>query len=140
MPRYRTRPRYDEPTIVLPWGGDEADVLVERLRRAGGIARSADQDLLAQIIRDAFRVRDAASGWQPIETAPRDGTWVLGLGDSGVSSPRWRYHLMRWVGGRWRTEQNDDFTDDGPEPLYWRPDLPPSTPEKRPRQPLSSSD
>jgi hypothetical protein len=105
--------------------------LVERLRRAGGIARSADQDLLAQIVRDAFRARDAASGWQSIETAPRDGTWVLGLGDSGVSSPRWRYYLMRWVQGRWRTEQNDDFTDDGPEPLYWRLDLPQPAPEKR---------
>lgn len=46
--------------IILPWGGDAADHLVEKMRRAGGIARSADQELMAQIIRNEIRARDAA--------------------------------------------------------------------------------
>lgn len=44
----------------LSWGADTADILVERMRRAGGIARSADRDISAEIIRKELRARDAA--------------------------------------------------------------------------------
>lgn len=50
----------DDRPIKLPWGGNAADILIERMRRAGGIARSADQELLAQLIRTELDARDAA--------------------------------------------------------------------------------
>lgn len=46
--------------IKLPWGGDAADIIVERMRRAGCIARSADRDVASEIIRTELRARDAA--------------------------------------------------------------------------------
>lgn len=67
---------------------------------------------------------------EPIATAPRDGTWILGIGDSGVTRTPYRYHATRWVeydvgeAGHWETEQGCWFTDDGEEPTHWCPLVP----------------
>lgn len=58
----------------------------------------------------------ASSGWQPIETAPKDGTSVLAWRDSGV-------HVMRW-----KRLGDDGFWDEWhvkmnhlSQPTHWMP-------------------
>lgn len=57
------------------------------------------------------------SEWQPIETAPRDGTIILSF-DTSAGIP---IDLAHWLNGTWR--------DDGGEPTHWMPlPSPPVTP------------
>ncbi len=65
---------------------------------------------------------------QPIETAPRDGTYILLFGDSGYMSTPLRCTVCRWRLGRWFSHSGDQFTEDGEPPTYWMP-LPPLPPE-----------
>lgn len=64
----------------------------------------------------AAGIREAAAEWQPIETAPQDSCWVLGLTQAR------RCVVVRWVGGAW--EDDNRLCRD---PKYWMP-LPPSPP------------
>ncbi len=73
-------------------------------------------------------------GWQPIETAPKDGTWVL---VAGGSAEDWAPVTMAWYALNPRTDraywkQNgewDDYDLADDQPTHWRP-LP--TPPKAP--------
>lgn len=67
--------------------------------------------------------------WLPIATAPRDGTFILLAGRSGYTTTPLRVEVGRYYPeyrplNPWQTHSNDDFTDGGPEPLFWMP-LPP---------------
>jgi hypothetical protein len=69
--------------------------------------------------------------WQPIETAPQDGTWVLlacGSGGDGWVVAGW---LDTEHGGYWHV--NEHWTDAHSSPIYpthWMPyPEPPSSPE-----------
>jgi hypothetical protein len=57
-------------------------------------------------------------GWQPIETAPRDGTPVL-IGCGLTQSQRWAV----WSGGMWRDGQESagGRVSGVPSPTHWRP-------------------
>lgn len=62
--------------------------------------------------------------WQPIETAPKDGTYVLLLGDSGYTTTPYRVAVGCWIEGYrdfWINHSNDAFTDDGEPPTHWMP-------------------
>jgi len=70
----------------------------------------------------------AMPGWQPIETAPKDGTRILAwpvYSDDLPAEARWRY--MRRTPGRWETGSGPIY---GNGPTHWMP-LPPS-PEAQP--------
>lgn len=72
-----------------------------------------------------------ASAWRPIETAPKDGTFVLLLGDSGYTGTPHRVAVGQWVQNYkdcWTNHAGDRFTDDGQPPTHWMPLLP--APEK----------
>jgi hypothetical protein len=58
--------------------------------------------------------------WQPIETAPRDGTEVI------LFSPEAVYpgiFMARWDGKAWRNDFGDEPCDVGPSATHWKPML-----------------
>lgn len=64
--------------------------------------------------------------WQPIETAPKDGTYLLLAGNSGYITTPLRVEVGRYDAeyrphSPWVTHSNDPFTDGGDPPLYWMP-------------------
>lgn len=68
-----------------------------------------------------------ASGWQPIETAPKDGTeidlWVgFGGGSDGIRYPGYEWS-ERW--NCWRSTVEDHFFDTEVQPTHWMPVMPP---------------
>lgn len=70
--------------------------------------------------------------WRPIKTAPRDGTWIVLAGPSGMTATPLRAEVARYYPAfrpltPWQTHANESFTDGGPEPTHWLPlpQLPP---------------
>lgn len=64
--------------------------------------------------------------WQPIETAPKDGTYVLLAGPSGYTTTPIRVEIGHWDAEfsphqPWVTYSNDSFTDSGDAPTHWMP-------------------
>lgn len=62
----------------------------------------------------------------PIETAPKDGTYILLFGPSGYTTTPLRCEVGHWdIEYRplnpWQTHSNDAFTDGGTEPTHWMP-------------------
>jgi hypothetical protein len=60
-------------------------------------------------------VREAA-GWQPIETAPKDGTEIVCLDE--IYGKRWRYAAV-WNGIQWYTGFGDSWPN--ARPTHWMP-------------------
>ena len=57
------------------------------------------------------------SEWQPIETAPKDGTVVVGYDRSNHHADDRNYaEFMRWDGERWRDPDTWTIT-----PTHWMP-------------------
>lgn len=73
--------------------------------------------------------------WKPLDSAPRDGTFVELRGDSGMKSYPYRVMIAKYDRDHerrgwtqqfndphcWRTVLGDSVTDDGPMPSHWRP-------------------
>lgn len=80
-------------------------------------------DPRVDLIREALSRRpDAPSAgeWMPIETAPKDGTPILGWSDEGVAYVCWAYWATE-CGGCWRffdTGKGDTYAF---YPTHWRP-------------------
>lgn len=85
--------------------------------------RGGDHEKRARKIVDALNHLT----WRPIETAPRDGSYVLLAGPSGFDQPRLRVHVGQWsmvqndARKRWIIHNSNDFTDDGEPPTLWMP-------------------
>lgn len=70
-----------------------------------------------------------SSVWQPIATAPRDGTFILVAGDSGYITTPLRVEVCRWYptyrpnsSHPWVNHANDDWSDGGSTPPHlWMP-------------------
>ena len=64
--------------------------------------------------------------WQPIETAPKDGTYIIVAGPSGYVTTPLRAEICRYDAeyrpySPWVTHGNDCFTDGGVPPTLWVP-------------------
>ena len=62
--------------------------------------------------------------WQKIETAPKDGTYILLLGDSGYTTTPHRVMVGCYAEGYrddWINHANDRVTDGGSPPTHWAP-------------------
>ncbi len=66
------------------------------------------------------------SGWQPIETAPKDGTIILGYWLGGKHDCA--IHATKFWVGRW-WEPNEDYPQS--EPTHWMP-LPAAPQKEKP--------
>ncbi len=71
---------------------------------------------------------DAAGlrGLRPIETAPKDGTYILLFGNSGYGTTPLRCEICRHDSTfrplqPWVNHSNDSFLDGGSEPTHWMP-------------------
>jgi hypothetical protein len=62
------------------------------------------------------------SEWQPIETAPKDGTAILGYWGHNPTNDPSAYAVTKWYGGFWVSVDDDD--DEYAAPTHWMP-LPP---------------
>ena len=62
-----------------------------------------------------------APGWRPIETAPKDGSYIL-VFDEGT------HDVVRWSGFRWSDEYGNGWST---PPDYWVPLLPGPTPDQK---------
>lgn len=110
----------------------ELDVVVDGLRHAHGYMPTDDQTIVSAIHRlSAIAARlsgMAADTWQPIETAPTDGTHILArLPDSDTC------YVICWADSRvgvraelghkvgWHIAYCGDFIDPIDEPTHWMP-------------------
>lgn len=68
----------------------------------------------------------AATGWQPIETAPKDGTFFIATGfNYGKSSDPRHYCMALWEQGEWREASEWNGHSSLAYLTHWRP-LPPA--------------
>lgn len=63
---------------------------------------------------------------EPIETAPRDGTYILLFGPSGYVTTPYRCVIGKYDAeyrplSPWVNHANDSFEDGGPGPTHWAP-------------------
>lgn len=88
------------------------------------------EELMTRIVMD----RTPLAQWQPMDTAPRDGSYMLLAGDSGFVGTPLRVEVCRYdpefrPRQPWVTYSSDSFLDSGAPPIYWMPL--PQTPEDR---------
>lgn len=124
------RPYGDEygfPDLVLPndvWkkispSGGDGGLLCPSCMCARATALGL-KDVLAVFQSGPFAAPD--DGWRPIETAPRDGTYILG--NKRFIDAGWSPRVMYWDKGQW-------FSDPAgyvQKPELWRPLPPPPAP------------
>ncbi len=86
---------------------EEIMMHAERLHDEGGYKT------VPQIIAEAILAERTAYHWQPIETAPKDGSDVL------LSSPNWHGDVVVgcWSFEGWRDREDSDKL----EPTHWMP-------------------
>ena len=65
--------------------------------------------------KDDIRALVAAVTWQPIETAPKDGTNILAIETETIKIVFWYSGLKEWG------SQQDWFDDGKWEPTHWMP-------------------
>lgn len=108
------------------WFCDECQSRSAKLIRVGALSDidDADHDVADLCLECAEKavamLREARSlpraGWQPIETAPKDGTWVLlyEQPQPGWSAPA---HVAQWSRGEWQ-EAGEYGVNDA---THWQP-------------------
>jgi hypothetical protein len=97
----------------------ETRVLDETLK-ACGYARLADEpgaDLDAGVVKQTLTTELPPFPWQPIETAPKGGKWVLLWWPAVTDAPFVGYCVL----GEWRAATSGDKWSRSPGPTHWMP-------------------
>lgn len=77
-------------------------------------------DDVAGLIELAIAEEREASGWQPIETAPKDGETAI-LGYKAITGGLWVTAPMYFTEGTWRIVQfHDDNIEHSMQPSHWQ--------------------
>lgn len=113
--------------------GNTRDAVEHRITREnpywsaayGDVCRAVDAEIALREERDALAASldRPPQGWQPIETAPKDGTTLLGYDSSRTYEPEeglGAVEFMRWIDGAWRDPSTYSM-----RPTHWQP-LPPA--------------
>ncbi len=85
---------------------------------------SSDVDLVAVELYGVIeQPKVNTSALKLIDTAPRDGRFILLAGPSGYTGTPLRYEAGRWSTDyrAWVNHSNDRFTDGGADATYWMP-------------------
>lgn len=98
--------------LIVEWRPPQVESRGEMVSMGVAIGSNGVRDYFRRIAQEAIAAHDAAraqpasvpDGWQPIETAPRDGTMIIAAGDSHVYQGRMdeykgRTNRFRSVGG-----------------------------------------
>lgn len=97
--------------------GGYPDTNAGRLQSALDHATLADAWLAANPADDG----EAVTGWQPIETAPKDGTWVILFTPAGVQCGYWGGSYfgrdMAWL----QYAHRSDYEEVEGVPTHWMP-------------------
>lgn len=109
----------------------ESDPASDEWKSASMAATMAEVEFGSALLRNYSTIsrvlREAADGWRPIETAPRDGTEIMLSGITPGTSNRWQ-GVGAWWHDDWRDdEENNMFGFHAPS--HWRPLPPPPSPE-----------
>lgn len=100
------------------------DALEELTELAFGVGGKTDNDILylRKTIRKALET-PRADAWQPIETAPKDGTRILTIGEEGFAITKWKDDLQMWF--KYYTTSKCNLKKPVGNPLYkpthWMP-------------------
>lgn len=89
--------------------------LIERLMSAARTSEMETNFSDTAAIREAI----AALSWQPIETAPKDGTLILAINQAGLMDVCHWWEEIGWI--------NNSFDSPDCELTHWRPLPPPPT-------------
>lgn len=103
------------------------DLAIDQLAAFGLVTLSEDH--LPYFRKDKSQKWVKVPNWQPIETAPRDGSYILLAAPSGYTTTPLRAAVGCWSDGGhygpsaagWRTHSGDWFTDAGKDATYWMP-------------------
>lgn len=62
-----------------------------------------------------------SSEWWPIDTAPKDGSWILLLVPTGAYLAQWHWYCDDWATeGRWEHSSEEDPPPDLTAPTHWQ--------------------
>ena len=104
--------------------GDRLPKAVERIGRFLG--SDLVQKVSREFVHDVMALHACAALLRPIETAPKDGTYVLLFGPSGYFTTPLRCDVARWDAeyrprDPWVTYSNECFSSSGQPPTHWMP-------------------
>lgn len=123
--RLRTPVGFQDLPFIQEEAADRIEALEAEnhlLKTAGIIEVAARNPNVMEYVRhwegrtEAAEAQLAAREWQPIETAPRDGTDVLLHGPFGNEGKQYN-EVARFWGSRWTIEWMHDFH----APTHWMP-------------------
>lgn len=114
-----------------PWSSESAKPdMLRTLARWRAVARDLEDTVVALALRvQSLTDAQAAHGWQPIATAPKDGSVIIGYDASRIYEPEegiGSVEFMRWRDGCWMDPATHSM-----KPTHWMPlPAPPVAPDQ----------
>ena len=105
----------ESETVTL--AANDFDALSDRLAQPGEPCPD-----VARVLSTDPPWEDTVSGWQPIDTAPKDETPILGFADGEIAVVEWYEEDLAPAGGYWSLTVCGSFAESGEWwPTHWQP-------------------